>query len=138
MSPVLQQAARFGVIGLAATALHVILVLALVEGPGLPVLLANGIAFSAALALSYAGNHGWTFRARGRHGRHFPRFVAIALIGLALNQAIMAAAVSGLDLDYRLGLAAVVVVVPVLSFLANRAWAFVDTEGQAEIERRPA
>ena len=124
MRALVGQAARFGTVGLAATALHVAVVLALVELLAVPVLSANLLAFCAALALSYWGNHGWTFAARGRHEHHFPRFAAIALAGLVLNQGIMAGAVSGLGLDYRIGLAVVVVVVPLLSFLANRAWAF--------------
>lgn len=131
MTGLLGQAARFGVVGVAATALHVALVLLLVEGPGVPPLSANALAFCAALALSYFGNHGWTFAASGRHRRHFPRFAAVALAGLALNQGIMAVAVAGLGLDYRIGLAVVVAVVPALSFLANRAWAFGPTAAPA-------
>ena len=115
---------RFGLVGVAATLLHVALVLALVERVAAPLYLANGLAFCAALALSYLGNHAWTFRASGRHEVHFPRFVAVALAGLALNQGIMALAVEGLGLDYRIGLMLVVTLVPLLSFLGNRAWAF--------------
>ena len=124
MSGLLGQGLRFGAVGLAATLLHVALVVVLVEGPGVPVLLANGLAFCTALALSYLGNHGWTFRARGRHERYAPRFLAVALAGLVLNQAIMAASVDALGLDYRLGLAFVVTLVPLLRFLANRTWVF--------------
>ena len=131
----LGQGLRFGAVGLAATLLHVVLVLALVEGPDLPVLLANGLAFCAALALSYLGNHGWTFRANGGHQRHAPRFLAVALAGLVLNQAIMAASVDGFGLDYRLGLALVVTLVPLLSFLANRTWVF---QGPTEPEEHGA
>lgn len=123
MSALFGQSLRFAVVGLAATAVHVGVALALAAAGWAP-LWANFVAFGAALALSYFGNHGWTFGAGGRHGHHFPRFVALALAGLALNQAIVFIAVERAGWSFGAALAVVVLVVPVLSFALNRVWVF--------------
>lgn len=118
------QAFRFAVVGLAATATHVVVALALAEAAGVTPFLANLCAFAVALGVSYAGNHAWTFAATGRHGRHFPRFVAVAVPALLLNQVIVYVTVERWDLDFRIALVIVVLVVPVLSLILNRFWVF--------------
>ena len=110
---------RFLVVGLAATATHVACGLTLAEAAGLAPFWANLLAFCVALFVSYLGNHRWTFAAKGAHAVHFPRFTAIALAGLSLNQAIVYVMVEVMVLDYR-----VVLVVPALSFVLNRGWVF--------------
>lgn len=119
-----RQVMRFGIIGITATLTHVVIVLLLVEGRVLGPLSANIIAFSTALFVTYLGNHKWTFGLSGAHGRHFPRFIVIALLGLALNQSIVYLIVEALRWDYRIALALVVTVVPAITFLLNRGWAF--------------
>ena len=86
--------------------------------------MANLFAFSLALLISFTGNYHWTFKASTPYTSAFPRFFTIALLGLGLNQTIMFSVVSLLALDYRLGLAAVIMVVPSISFMANKLWAF--------------
>lgn len=124
MTALLAQGVRFAAVGGLATALHLAVAMALVELGGLGILTANLMAFGAAVLTSYLGNHRWTFGARGGHNRHLPGFAAIAVAGLAVNQAIVFGTVSGLDLDYRLALGVAVLVVPALSFLGNRFWSF--------------
>ncbi|MCG8358504.1 MAG: GtrA family protein [Kiloniellales bacterium] len=124
MAGMIAQALRFSLVGVAATLLHVLLMVGLVESGLLAPFEANFVAFSGALLLSYLGNLRWTFGLRGRHQTHVPRFVTVALLGFLLNQAIVYGVVDLLQGDYRLALALVVLIVPALSFLANRHWAF--------------
>lgn len=124
MTALVRQFGRFIVIGAAATATHVGMAMALVESGVARFALANVAAFAVALAVSYAGNHGWTFAAVGAHARHLPRFAAVAALGLALNQLIVFVTVSMAGWDYRVALAVVVLVVPGLSFALNRRWVF--------------
>ena len=119
MPTVIAQALRFGLVGAAATLLHVLLAVGLVEAAALSPLSANLAAFCAALAVSYLGNLRWTFALRGAHRTRFPRFATIALLGLLLNQTIVYGFVELLHLDYRAALAVVVLIVPGASFLAH-------------------
>lgn len=116
---------RFGVVGLAASITHVMVALLLIERAGVPLLWANGLAFSVAVFVSYFGNHAWTFRRTAHHSRHFPRFLAIALGGLALNQAIVFFAVEIAGIPYLYAILIVVIVVPGLSFVLSKCWAFI-------------
>ena len=118
------QIVRFAVGGAAATLTHIVTALALHGGAKLSPLWANFVAFCAAVLISYFGHRGWTFAVEGRHGVRFPKFVSVALAGLAVNQAIVYALVEVIGWPYRLALVAVVVIVPGLSFLLIRHWAF--------------
>ncbi len=118
------QVVRFGAVGVTATVTHVLIVVALVESGLARPFWANVVAFSTALVVSYFGNHAWTFELRGGHRRHLPRFLVVALVGLALNQGIVYGAVDLLAWDYRIALAIVVTSVPAMTFLLNRYWAF--------------
>lgn len=120
----LGQILRFATVGVAATATHAAMVLILVEGYGLAPLPANFFSFLLAVLVSFFGHYHFTFTASTPYTKAFPRFFTIALLGLGLSQAIMFSAVSLLALDYRLGLAVVVMLVPGLNFLVNRAWTF--------------
>lgn len=109
-----------------ASVAHVVVALTLIEIARVPVLTANGLAFLVAVVVSYVGNHSWTFRREGRHERHLPRFLTIALIGLALNQGIVFGLVTIAGLSYLVGILAVIAIVPVISFVLSRSWAFIE------------
>jgi putative flippase GtrA len=116
---------RFGVVGVGASIVHVIVALLLIERATMPLLWANAVAFSVAVFVSYFGNHAWTFRRAGYHRKHFPRFFVIALGGLALNQIIVFLTVDVAGIAYLYGILLVVMIVPGLSFALSKCWAFI-------------
>lgn len=120
----LRRAARFAAVGAAATATHLCVGLLLAEGLGLAPFWANLCAFSAAVLVSYFGNLAWTFGMAAEGFGRLPRFLALALCGLAANQAIVFAAVDLAGWSYRLALIIVVLVVPALTYLASSHWVF--------------
>lgn len=120
----LRQVARFAVVGGAATATHLSVGLLLAEHLAVAPFWANFAAFSAAVFVSYFGNLMWTFDMAAAGVGRLPRFVVVALCGLAANQAIVFAAVNMAGWNYRVALAIVLLVVPVLTYLASRQWVF--------------
>ena len=112
------------VVGSTATAVHVAIAIALVEGAGVSPFWANIPAFLVAFVVSYCGNLCWTFQAAGDHLRRVPRFLSVTLLAFGLNQLIVHVVVDRLDLDYRLALALVVSLVPPAVFFASRRFAF--------------
>lgn len=120
----LRKVARFAVIGGAATATHLTIGLLLAEGLGIAPFWANFIAFSAAVFVSYFGNLIWTFDMAAAGLGRLPRFAVVALGGLAANQAIVFATVNMAGWSYRVALAIVLLIVPALTYLANRQWVF--------------
>ena len=117
------QLVKFGIVGVSATATHVVIALWLVEGAGIAPCWGNLAACSIALFVTYIGNHQWTFAVEGRHGHTLPRFLLVATLGLGLNQGTVVLVVDGLGWDYRIALALVVTAVPAITFTLNRGWA---------------
>lgn len=117
------QGARFAVVGVAATLVHLTCAL-LARHAGASPLAANLAGYVAAVGVSYLGNALWTFRRSAWRGGQLARFVVVSLAGLAANQAITWVLVEQLRWPFWLGLAVVVVAVPALSFVGARLWAF--------------
>lgn len=124
MTIMLMQMAKFGLVGLTATATHIAILLLLVEKLGVGPVLASVPAFLTALVISFLVNHHWTFVAQGAYHRYFSRYAAVSAAGLILNTAIMYGTVSLMHKPYIVGLGAVIILVPLFSFLLQRNWTF--------------
>lgn len=118
------QVARFGVVGTLATAVHTVVVVALVELGLLPPTPANVAAFCCAVFVSYFGHYYWTFRSAAQHRAAFLRFSIAAATGFALNYGIFLLIVDIWGAHYLIALAVVFVVVPAVTFAMNKLWAF--------------
>jgi putative flippase GtrA len=109
-SPLLGEATRFGVIGVANTLLDFVLFQALTKIFGIPlsqVWIAKAISGSVALASSFALNRSWVFRAGGRIAGQATRFVVATVIGVFVIQTLLTQFFSSVvpgpgELAYRL------------------------------------
>lgn len=125
MRPVLGQLSRFAVVGLAATAVHFLVLVIAVEAGSVPPAPANGLAFLVALSVTYLGQSRWVFHDRSKHGTaQMLRFAVSLVIGLIANMVTMAVSVQLLGLSYQTGFVLGVLLVPALSFVINRTWVF--------------
>lgn len=125
------QFGRFGIVGALATAVHFCTVVALVEWFATAPLPANGLGYGLAFAVSWFGSSRWTFRGAAAVRFAVPRFLCVSLLGLALNQAVNALAIYGLGAHYLTGLAAALLLVPVVTFTLNRIFVFPQTPAQS-------
>lgn len=125
MRPSATEILRFGIVGLAATATHYVILRLAVETLAVPPTPANGLAFLCALSVTYLGQSLWVFQERSQHGTaQMLRFTVSILIGLSANMAIMALSVHALGLTYQGGFLLGLFLVPILSFVVNRFWVF--------------
>lgn len=113
---------RFGVSGVLATAVHVIVAITLIDRFGVGPTLANATAFCVANPCSYLLNTFWSFSARPQRAS-LVRFVAVSLFGLWLTT-MTAGAVERLGGNHWLGIIAVVLIVPPATFLLHRFWTY--------------
>lgn len=120
----LLQIARFGAVGIAATAVHYLV--------ALPVTwlvtpyLGNVAGYLVALGVSYAGHHRFTFRVptnEAAHRHRMPRFILVSATALLLSQAVLALARAG-GLPDELALLAAVATIPAVTFTVGRLWVF--------------
>jgi putative flippase GtrA len=119
-----RQGGTYAVVGLAATAVHALMSLAARAGLGASAVEATLVGYVCSVGVSYLGNARFTFGRPALHGPQFVRFLAVSLTGLAANVAITWLLVNRLGWPFKAALAVVVVVIPALSFVAAKLWAF--------------
>ena len=121
----LPQVLQFVLVGGSAAATHLAVVGALVWSTGLAPLAANVLGFLVAFVVSYNG-HAWlTFAAAQARGwSTVGRFFAVACLSFVVNELLYAAVLHWLHWNYFWGLAFVLVVVAVGTFVLSKFWAF--------------
>ena len=85
---------RFGLVGLSGVIVNTVILWGLVRGMGLPVLLASALATEAAILSNFLLNDRWTFRTAAQEGmfvQRLLRFNGVALGGMAITTAVLAA-----------------------------------------------
>lgn len=100
-----------------------------IEVLGSKPLWANFAAFCVAFCVSFAGHFHWSFRdatARGRGNWKiaFPKFVVVALAGLALNTLAVYVVTDILAANYLYATLIMVSFVPAIVYLLSKYWAF--------------
>ncbi|MBX3635722.1 MAG: GtrA family protein [Rubrivivax sp.] len=116
---------RFVAVGCAAAVVHWACVVALVEGPGWPPLLANVAGWMVAFVVSFGGHHLLSFHGHGLSwATAARRFAAVSAGAFALNQAAYALLLHFSGQRYDLLLAAVLVAVALFTYALSRHWAF--------------
>lgn len=123
------QLLRYCLVGVGNTFAHFAVLMALVEGAAAAPAVANVLAFVAANALSFVMNSRFTFASRLGWGRYL-KFLAVSLLGLAINYLTMRAA-EALGLHYLVGAAAAIVLVIGIGFALSRAVVFRRHDGPA-------
>lgn len=121
----LARLAWFVAVGCTAAAVHFGVVVGLVEGPGLPPLLANAGGWLVAFVVSFCGQWLLTFRGSGAPWlQALRRFFLVSLAGFGANEGAYALLLHFSALPYDLLLGLVLVGVAVMTYLLSSRWAF--------------
>lgn len=116
---------RFGIVGVVATAVHMLVALTLLNMFGLPPLPANIIAFSVAFSVSFGGHSLWTFRGHGADLKaSIARLLAVAIFGFLLNNGTLWLLVEKTVLGDNGSVILAALVVPPVAYLMNKFWVF--------------
>lgn len=124
MTATKREVARFGVVGILATLTHGAVLTLLMELLVTNPLVANSIAFSLALLVSYYGHHRWTFRSQRGHHETFWKFALLAIAGFLANNLIMELTANRLGWHYLIGFTIIVFSVPPITYILSRAFIF--------------
>ena len=126
------EGAKFGGVGLVATAVHVMIFSVLIEFWNIEPMKANVIAFCLAFWISFIGHFYWTFAGgeddRRSLGNAGIRFLFVALTGFALNSLIVYIVEHQLRLPYVYATFGMIFIVPLVLFLMSRYWAFTSAQ----------
>ncbi|MCK2087414.1 GtrA family protein [Thauera aromatica] len=116
--------ARFGLVGILSTTLHVAIAWLLLSITTLPIIAANTLAFSIAFGFSFTGNYLWTFSAHRSARRAAFRFFLISISAFIFNSAILITALHYLPADPAFSAACSAMIIPIITFIASRLWCF--------------
>jgi putative flippase GtrA len=122
--PTAPQFLRYAGAGVAGTALHYAVLVVLVQLAGLGAVVASTLGAVAGALVNYSLNHQFTFASDKAHGHALPRFALVAVAGIALNAAVLAAMLAFVTSQYLVAQLAATGAVLVAGFLTNRAWTF--------------
>ena len=117
--------ARFGLVGVGATATHMLVAAALITHLKLNPFVANSAAFIVAFFISFLGHYFWSFQSKAQSANQaLKKFFLIAAGGFGFNTLVLAALLkSGITTPLSSTMIAIGVV-PVITFIASRFWAF--------------
>ena len=120
--PLIQQMARFSVVGVSATVLDFVLLVFLTEVLGCNYLLSNVASFTVSIVVNYLASMRFVFEKRdGMRGRSaFARFVGLSVAGLVINSFCMWAIVERGGIDYRAAKVLAALIVSVWNFVTRK------------------
>ncbi|MFO1199831.1 MAG: GtrA family protein [Burkholderiaceae bacterium] len=117
-------ALRFGVVGAAATGVHVSVALSLFLKTGAGIWLANVAGFLAAAGVSLLGQHRWVFgSSRPLRATALP-FLAVAAAGFAFNNLVVGTLSVGLAASGSASLTIAALLTPAATYAINRFFVF--------------
>ncbi|WP_342120789.1 GtrA family protein [Pseudoduganella sp. OTU4001] len=119
------QFVRFALLGALGTAVHYLLLIALVTGLKQPEALGAMVGACAGAFCNYYLNRRYNFRSTRRHREALPRFLAVAGLGIVLNGVIVGF-LSQAGWHYLLAQAAATILILVINFFASKTWIFVN------------
>ncbi|HBO61761.1 MAG TPA: GtrA family protein [Olsenella sp.] len=118
------QLLKFGVVGVAATAIDFGVMVAMTELAGWDPVLSAGVSFVVSLAFNYVASMRFVFARRDdlSRARELAIFVALSLVGLAINEALMWLGVNALSISYLVVKVAATCVVMLWNFVSRKRW----------------
>lgn len=122
MDKLINQIAKFGVVGIVCFGIDYGLMILLTEFGGLDYLLSSGISFSVSVVVNYLLSIRFVFRA-GKNSsgpKAFIIFVALSVTGLMLTEALMWAGVERCGFHYMVSKIVVTGVVMVYNFVTKK------------------
>lgn len=127
MKKLIEQILKFGVVGIIATVIDFGVLYVLSQPLGLDPVLSAGISFCVSLVFNYVASMRYVFTHREdmSRSREFVFFLVLSLIGLAINEAIMAAGVAVLGSSALAVMGTKVLataIVMVWNFVSRKKW----------------
>jgi len=113
----------FATIGVFATAIHYLILVAAVHIANADPLVASSVGFLISATLNYALNRRYTFGSRKPHSEAVTKFFAVATIGLALNGILLSAGLRA-ELNYVFAQVLATILVLLWNYFANAVWTF--------------
>lgn len=120
----LPQLVTYSAVGLIGTAGHYLTLICTVRFAGLHPVPASALGFGVGAVLNYFANYYITFRSTRRHLPTLVLFLSVAVLGLAVNTAVMTLFTVWLRVFYLASQVVASGVVVLVTYVVNRVWTF--------------
>lgn len=116
--------ARFGIVGIAATIVHLSTVYLILENSSVNVIFSNGIGFATAFIVSFTGHYYWTFRSDRAVASAIKRFFLVSFGGFIANSICLEFLISSAFFSQFTSVFVSIFVIPIATFLLGKIWVF--------------
>lgn len=123
-TPLLVQFVKFGLVGVSNTLITLLVYTLLWNLLGVWYVAASAIGFAVGAVNGFLWNRAWTFKGHVGDALTPVRWFVVQGCGLLVNSALIYLFVDGAGVDKLAAQAATIVIVTVLTFIANRSWTF--------------
>ena len=117
---------KFGVVGIAAVVVYAVLAYAFIWGFGMNEILASTLGYILAIPVSFFGQKHITFNSKGAVATEAPKFIVLQLFCLTSTIIISFVTSAVLNLHPNIGILAVCVLIPPISYAAMSLIIFVE------------
>jgi putative flippase GtrA len=114
----------YGVVGVIASAIYILCTVILIETFGLAPITSSGLSYIASFLFSFFANHHIVFKSKENISKTIIRFAVVSVFGFCLTTLIMFLIVGIFKLPYPVGIALVLVAIPLSNFLFHLRWTF--------------
>ncbi len=121
LTPGVLRFVRFGLVGGSGVVINMLVLYLLHDELGLPLSRSSVVGITLAICNNFLWNNFWTFRTTGIQSRRLAQFVAVSLVGMLINLAILNVLVA-LDFHYAAANLAGIMVATAWNFYANSRW----------------
>ena len=121
---ILNEFLRFASVAVVGMTVHFTVLVTLVEFAGARALAASAIGFLLGAICNYFLNYHITFKSSKQHRDAMPKFLTVAVSGLALNTVVMTVTLETAQWSYQSAQIVAIVFVLVSNFTFNRVWTF--------------
>ncbi|HEY9575961.1 MAG TPA: GtrA family protein [Lachnospiraceae bacterium] len=124
MRKLLNQIAKFGLVGIIATGIDYLLMIVLTELFAIPFMISSGISFSISVIFNYILSVVWVFDVDKDKSawKNFVVFFVLSLMGLAINQGVMWLCAKQLGIFYILSKVIATGLVMVFNFITRKVF----------------
>ena len=130
----LRQIGWFGVVGILATAVHVAVAYIAKSLGDYPPQLANLFGFLTAFLVSYFGHMHFTFQPQASSDRYFRRFLILSGLSFLTSSSVVYFLINTLGVDFIWAMVGVAVIVPGVSFVVAKFWAFTEIVEDEDVQ----
>jgi len=121
---VIAQFVKYAIAGAGGTAVQYAILFALVELAAAPPVFASTVGAVAGALVNYVLNYHYTFQSRRPHREAATRYLTVSVVGIVLNAAVLALAMTLPGMHYFVAQLLATATVLIAAFLANRTWTF--------------